>query len=233
MSTSRLDRHLAHALGISRTDAQKLVRRSRVTVDGHTVKDPSMHVGDGVCLDGDPVILHGRVVLMLHKPTGLVSATRDNAERTVIDIVPPALRPRDLSPVGRLDKDTTGLLILTNDGQLNHRLTHPKRHVARVYEIIWEGTLAPDAVARVAAGLPLEDGTICLPAELRILSPQTGEMTTHQGLYHQVRRMIAALGGHVTRLHRPRYGPLELGDLPLGATRPLTEAELALIDPNP
>ncbi len=230
MSTSRLDRYLAHALNISRTDAQKFVRRGRVTVHGAEVKDPSMHVETGVALDDEPVILHGRLVLMMHKPAGFVSATRDEREHTVLELVPAELRARDLSPIGRLDKDTTGLLLLTNDGQLNHRLTHPKRHVPRVYEINWEGTLVDDAIARVASGITLEDGSVCLPAELRITSPQTGEMTTHQGMYHQVRRMIASLGGHVTRLHRPRYGPLELGDLPTGETRRLTDAELALIE---
>jgi 16S rRNA pseudouridine516 synthase len=166
---------------------------------------------------------------MLHKPPGVVSAARDTRDRTVIDVVPTNLRLRDLSPVGRLDKDATGLLLLTNDGALLHRLTHPKRHVPRTYALTWEGLLPADAVQRVAAGIALEDGTMCMPAELVITAPNAGTMTVHQGMYHQVKRMIVALGGVVTTLHRTQYGPLSLGELAVGATRALTPEELASI----
>jgi len=233
MSTrQRLDRFLAHALDISRTDAQKLVRRERVTVAGELVKDPSMHVDDEVevTLDGDPVIAFGRVVLMMHKPAGLLSATRDPSDRTVLDLVPKSLKPRDLSPIGRLDKDTTGLLLLTNDGQLNHRLTHPKRHVPRTYRVTFEDGMEADAVARVAAGLTLEDGTELMPAVLERLSETEARLVLHQGVYHQVKRMIAVLGGTVTALHREGFGPLVLDSLALGQVRSLTDAEIASLE---
>ena len=228
MAGPRLDRFLAHALSISRSDAQRLVRRGRVAIDGAPVKDPSGHVPDGarVVLDDEcEVSLPGRVVVMLHKPPGVVSATRDERDRTVLDVLPADLRVRDLAPIGRLDKDATGLLLLTNDGELQHRLTHPKRHVPRTYALTWSGALAPDAVARVADGIALDDGTRCLPAELVIEGPDRGTMTVHQGMYHQVKRMVVALGGVVTSLHRTHYGPLDLGELALGAARPLTPDE--------
>jgi len=231
MALPRLDRFLAHALQISRTDAQRLVRSRRVTVAAAEVRDPSAHVPEGaeVLVDERVVALPGQVVLMMHKPPGLVSATRDEREHTVLEIVPAPLKVRDLSPVGRLDKDATGLLLLTNDGALLHRLTHPKRHVPRTYALTWTGELPGDAVARVAEGIALDDGTRCLPAELVVSAPGVGTMTVHQGMYHQVKRMIVALGGVVTSLHRTSYGPLVLGDLPEGGVRALTAEELAAI----
>lgn len=250
MALPRLDRFLAHALQISRSDAQRLVRAGRVDIalaspeaaEGDTeaavaeasvtrAKDPSAHVPmhASVLVDDLAVSLPGQIVLMLHKPQGVVSATRDTRDRTVIDVVPTNLRLRDLSPVGRLDKDATGLLLLTNDGALLHRLTHPKRHVPRTYALTWDGLLPDDAVTRVAAGIALEDATVCMPAELVITAPNAGTMTVHQGMYHQVKRMIVALGGVVTSLHRTTYGPLSLADLPLGATRTLTPDELRSI----
>ncbi len=232
MSAPRLDRFLAHALQISRTDAQRLVRRGRIDVAGVVATDPSAHVPPGaeVRIDGEKAVtLPGMIVLMMHKPPGVVSATRDTRDRTVIDVVPTNLRLRDLSPIGRLDKDATGLLLLTNDGPLIHRLTHPKRHVPRTYALTWDGTLPADAVARVAAGIALEDGSVCMPAELVVTSDSSGTMTVHQGMYHQVKRMIVALGAVVTTLHRTSYGPLVLGDLPQGETRALTPEELAAI----
>lgn len=232
LQKTRLDRFLAHALDISRTDAQKLVRRERVTVDGEPVRDPSMHVTGGVALDGEPVIAFGRVVLMMHKPAGLLSATRDPSDRTILDLVPRELRPRDLAPVGRLDKDTTGLILLTNDGQLNHRLTHPRRHVPRTYRVHYEGALAEDAMARVAAGLRLEDQTELLPAELTLIGPGECRLVLHQGVYHQVKRMIAVLGGVVTALHREGFGPLVLDPEALapGAVRSLSGDELEALE---
>lgn len=229
MSDPRLDRYLAHATGISRRDAQRLVRRGRVIVAGQVERDPSIHVPSGaeVRVDGKQVELRGLVVLMLHKPPGVVSATRDARDRTVLDLVPAALMVRRLMPVGRLDKDTTGLLLLTNDGPLLHRLIHPRRHLPRTYRVHWTGALVPDAAARARAGLELADGTRCLPAELVIEADGVGEMTLAQGKYHQVKRMIAALGGRVTALHRVRFGPIELGDLPRGQVRELSSAELA------
>ncbi|MBL8785498.1 MAG: rRNA pseudouridine synthase [Deltaproteobacteria bacterium] len=232
--SARLDRFLAHAMGISRTDGQRLVRRGHVTVDGELASNPSAHVSKTafVEVNGKEVALPGRTVLVFHKPAGFISATRDERERTVIDALPRDLAPAltcELLLVGRLDKDATGLLILTNDGALVHRLTHPKRHVPRTYALTWEGTLVPDAVARVQAGLPIDEGDVCLPAELVIDDANHGHMTMHQGMFHQVKRMIAALGGVVTRLHRISFGPIVLGDLPQGAVRILTEAEVATL----
>jgi 16S rRNA pseudouridine516 synthase len=167
----------------------------------------------------------------MNKQAGSVSANVDASERTVIEDLPGHLRRDDLRIVGRLDKDTTGLLLLTNDGDLLHRLTHPRHGTEKVYVLTFEGTLDVDTAARFEAGLTLDDGTLCAPAKIAFTGQNAAEVRVHEGKYHQVKRMIAACGGRVTRLERTQMGPLALGaDLPRGATRRLTDEEIAALD---
>ncbi len=172
-------------------------------------------------------------VVALNKPAGLICATRDAAQPTIMSLIDDDLWRKGLAPVGRLDKDTTGLLLLTNDGALSHRLTHPKRHVAKRYRVWWEGALERP-VERLAQGITLKDGAACRPAALAIVQASDvggeGLLTLREGKYHQVKRMIAACGGHVTRLHREAIGGLDLpADLAGGQARLLEEAELQAI----
>ena len=167
---------------------------------------------------------------MLNKPTCVLSATEDAQARTVLDLLPPPYRRMGLFPVGRLDKDTTGLLLLTNDGDLAHRIISPKKHVPKVYLAEVDGVLDDEDIAAFAQGLRLSDGTLCLPAELVVAAPSTGRVTVYEGKYHQVKRMFAARGKHVTALHRLAVGGLTLDDsLPPGGFRELCPDELTAI----
>jgi 16S rRNA pseudouridine516 synthase len=228
--TVRLDRFLARALGLSRRDVTRIARAGRVTLDQVPATDPALHLDPErarVALDGVPVVYLAQVTLLLHKPPGVVCATRDPSERTVLDLVPAAwLRP-GLAPAGRLDKDATGLVLLTTDGELNHAVTHPRHHLPRVYLVDLEDQLAPDAAQRFAAGLRLRDGTVCAPAELHAEGAGRVRVVVREGRYHQVKRMIAATGGRVRHLHRVALGPLELDPaLAPGELRPLRPEEL-------
>lgn len=228
MPMERLDKVLAAAAGISRREARLLVRQGRVTVDGAAVTAPEEKAAetavirlDGAVLDRSPF-----VYLLLHKPAGVITATEDRRQATVLSLVPEAYRRRDLSPVGRLDKDTEGLLLLTNDGALHHRLISPRCHVDKRYYARVEGALTPEDADAFAAGIALSDFT-CLPAELEILSPHECVVTVREGKYHQVRRMLASRGKPVTYLKRLSMGPLTLEDtLPAGALRPLEPREI-------
>jgi len=224
----RIDRFLAHHAGLTRKEASGLVRKRRVTVDGAVVTDAGAHVDpevQAIAIDDEPVAWARQRVLMLHKPEGVVTATQDASERTVLDLLPERER-RGLLPVGRLDKDTTGLLLLTDDGALVHALTHPRRGVSKRYEVRYEGELeAPEA--RFAAGLLLADGTVCRPAVFVAQGAGRAEVQLHEGRYHQVKRMIAACGGVVTALHRAQVGGLRLDPtLAPGSARALTKVEL-------
>lgn len=225
----RLDKLLSRVLPTTRNVAHKLIRSGRVTVDGVEERDSARIVDPRVqvvLVDGGGIASPDPLVLIMHKPAGVVSATEDDVEKTVLDLVPRAWQRKGLAPIGRLDKDTTGLLLLSDDGQLAHALTHPRRHVEKVYAMSYDGTLAPDAAARAAAGITLADGTTCLPATLVIEDAARATMTLREGKYHQVKRMMAALGGVVTGLHRVRFGPLELPvDLAPGDVRELTAEE--------
>ena len=224
----RLAKYLAHAGAASRRAAEDLVRAGRVTVDGDVVRDPARDVdeGSGVALDG--VALAGpeaRVVYAVNKPEGVVSTASDPGGRpTVLGLV--AGESRRLYPVGRLDADTTGLLLLTNDGELAHRLTHPSFEVPKTYRaLVAHPPVAEAALGALRRGVELEDGPTA-PAEARRLGPDTLELTIHEGRKRQVRRMCAAVGHPVRSLERVRFGPLELGDLAPGAHRRLTGAEV-------
>ena len=231
--SERLDRLIAHGLGWTRSAAQKAIRRCRVTIDDVWVRDPATKVAPKaqVKVEDRVVPRLDRTVLMMNKQAGSVSANVDASERTVMEDLPEPLRRDDLRIVGRLDKDTTGLLLLTNDGDLLHRLTHPRHGIEKTYGLTFEGTLDGDSAARFEAGLTLDDGTQCAPAHITFTGPDAAEVLVHEGKYHQVKRMIAAIGGRVITLERTRMGPLVLdADLQRGQTRPLTEGEIEALD---
>ena len=226
----RLDKIIAGTGKYSRREVKELVRQGRVVVDGRLASSPEEKVdADAVCLlvDGQSLDCRRYTYLMLHKPAGVLSARVDGRQQTVLDLLPPELRKRDLSPVGRLDKDTEGLLLLTNHGELAHRLLSPRYHVDKVYYARVEGVLTAADTAAFAGGMVLADGLECLPAGLELLSPQEALVTLREGKFHQVKRMLAACGKPVTYLKRLSMGPLRLDEaLAPGAFRPLAEGEI-------
>jgi 23S rRNA pseudouridine2605 synthase len=222
----RLAKHLAHAGVASRRASETLVAEGRVTVDGEVVTDPARGVtGDEtIAVDGELVRAPGaRVVYALHKPPGVVSTAADpHGRRTVVDLVPAGHR---LYPVGRLDADTTGLILLTNDGDLAYALTHPRFEVPRTYRARVEGRPGERALRSLREGVELDDGRTA-PAQVRLLGPHELELTIHEGRKRQVRRMCEAVGHRVVDLRRVAFGPLRLGDLAAGRHRRLTAAEV-------
>ncbi len=227
----RLDKTLANAGAGTRSAVKALLKAGRIQVNGLVEKDGSRHIDpakDTLTLDGEPIGRPARQVWMLNKPAGCVTATEDPGP-TVMDYLPPSLRA-SLRPVGRLDKDTEGLLLFTDDGDLLHRLISPKKQVPKVYFARHEGDTTADDVAAFAAGLVLKDGTVCLSAKLEPLGHGESLVTVCEGKYHQVRRMLASRGHFVTYLERRSEGPLSLGDLPRGQARALTENEIQALD---
>jgi 23S rRNA pseudouridine2605 synthase len=224
----RLAKYLARAGVASRRAAEQLVRDGRVTVGGDVVRDPARDVDaeSGVALEGTPVArAEAPVVYAVHKPEGVVSTVRDPGGRpTVIALVPE--EPRRLYPVGRLDANTTGLLLLTNDGDLAHGLTHPSFEVAKTYRArVAHPPVREPALRALREGVELDDGATAA-AGVRQLAPDVLELTIHEGRKRQVRRMCAAVGHPVRTLQRVRFGPLALGDLAPGDHRRLTAAEV-------
>lgn len=225
----RLDKFLSNSGASTRSQAKLLLKAGRVTVDGIPEKDGSRKIDpekQTVALDGIPLGGQRRVVLMLNKPAGYVTATVDPVEKTVMELLPDSMKHQDLKPVGRLDKATEGLLLFTNDGDLLHRLISPRKAVPKVYYARHEGAAGEDDVLAFAEGLTLRDGTVCLPAKLEPLDAGESRIRVCEGKYHQVRRMMAARGMTVTYLERQQEGNLTLGDLPRGQVRELTPAEI-------
>lgn len=226
----RLAKYLAHAGVASRRASEQLIADGRITVDGTVVRDPARDVDDShaIAFDGEPVRgAEPRVVYALHKPAGVVSTASDtHGRRTVVQLVP---GERRLYPVGRLDAESTGLILLTNDGDLANRLTHPRYEVPKTYRASLGGAALTDrALKALREGVQLEDG-MTAPARVRRLTPHQLELTIHEGRNRQVRRMCEAVGRPVRQLVRIRFGPLELGDLRPGKARRLTGAELAAL----
>lgn len=230
----RLDKIISATGKKSRREVREMVRQGRVLVDGKPAPAADMKVDPQtavILLDGEPLSYEKFTYVMLHKPAGVLTATEDRRQETVLDLLPPELRRRALSPVGRLDKDTEGLLLLTNDGQLAHRLLSPKSHVDKVYYARVDGALEPGDIAAFAAGMTLGDGLECLPAGLEILSPTEALVTLREGKFHQVKRMLAARGKPVLYLKRLSMGRLRLDPaLAPGAWRMLTEEERSALN---
>ena len=229
----RLDKFLCDSGVGTRSQVKMLLKAGHVTVDGKVERDNGRKIDpkvNEIALDGEVLGGKRRIVLMLHKPAGFVTATEDAAERTVMELLPASYRHFDLKPVGRLDKATEGLLLFTNDGDLLHRLISPKKEVPKVYYARHEGTAGEEDVAAFAAGLTLRDGTVCLSAKLEPLGPGESLITVCEGKYHQVRRMMASRNMTVLYLQRRMEGPLALGDLPIGQVRELTEQEISRLE---
>lgn len=236
MAGIRLDKYLADAGRGTRSQVKEKIRKGTVTVNGVPVKKPEQKVDpqvDVVEMEGVRISFQKNRYYMLHKPGGCVSATEDASERTVLELLPAQIR-RGLFPVGRLDKDTEGLLLLTDDGPLAHRLLSPKKHVEKTYYARVEGSLGPADVEAFAEGMDIGDEKPALPAVLRVCGEREGisevRITVSEGRYHQVKRMVAARGGRVVYLKRLSMGPLTLDErLAPGQYRELTREEMRLL----
>ncbi|XRD24354.1 pseudouridine synthase [Lysinibacillus fusiformis] len=236
----RLDKLLANMGYGSRKEVKQLLKQKAVTVDGASVKDAAMHVDpeqQNVSVYGERVVYTEFVYFMMNKPPGVISATEDLRDETVIDLLEPLDQHFQPFPVGRLDKDTEGLLVLTNDGILAHNLLSPKKHVPKVYYAHIEGVVTEEDVEKFAEGVELDDGYMTKPGKLVILksaSQSEIELTIQEGKFHQVKRMFESVGKRVTYLKRISMGNLKLDDdLALGEYRELTAEELNCLQNNP
>lgn len=229
----RLDKVLSELGVASRRELKQMIRSGRVSVNGQTVTEPEKHIDpekDELCLDGAALRLRRFRYFMMDKPAGVLSVTEDRKQQTVLDLLPPELKRLGLFPVGRLDKDTEGLLILTNDGGFAHRVISPKAGVEKRYRAEVEGVPDEEDARAFAQGLILADGTRCLPAKLEITGGSVCFVTVMEGKYHQVKRMLASRGKPVQRLRRLSVGELEIGeDLGPGGFRELEENDLCKV----
>lgn len=225
----RLDKYISSQSALSRKEAQKAIRDKRVTVNGEVVRAVDLKTdpdSDTVTLDGQALSYKKYVYYMLNKPPGVVSATEDRIEKTVLDILPEELRRTGIFPAGRLDKDTTGLLILTDDGDYAHRMLSPKKHVDKRYIATLDRSPDDSICERFKEGITLGDGTLCKSGQAVILDNSRVEVVISEGKYHQVKRMFAALGYHVEALERIQIGALRLDPaLSLGEVREMTARE--------
>ncbi len=228
----RLDKFLCDCGVGTRSQVKQILKAGRVTVDGACVRDGSIKIAEEkskVSLDGEALQQTGLLVVMLNKPAGYVTATEDAVERTVMELLPPEFQNCDLKPVGRLDKQTEGLLLFTNDGDLLHKLISPKKEIPKVYYARHTGAASREDVQAFSEGLALRDGTQCLPAVLEPLGEGESLITVCEGKYHQVRRMMASRGMTVNYLERRKEGGLALGDLPRGCVRLLSPEEVEIL----
>lgn len=239
MASLRLDKYLADAGIGTRTEIKSYIKKGFVTLNGDIAKKPDTKVQpetDTILFHNEPIQLSLLEYYILNKPAGYVSATKDNTAPTVLSLI--ESNRKDLFPVGRLDKDTEGLLLITNDGALSHRLLSPKRHVDKTYHAITEGIMTEEDITEFRNGLVIgdEDLNVAMPATLSILDINELENTSHvsitiqEGKFHQVKRMVQAVGKKVIYLQRTSFGPLTLPkNLPLGQHRPLTKEEIEML----
>lgn len=235
----RLDKLLSNMGYGSRKEIKIIVKSKAVEVNGKVAKDVSMHVDsekDDILISGEKVIYTEFIYLMMNKPPGVISATEDKKDQTVIDLLEPIDQHFQPFPVGRLDKDTEGLLLITNDGHLTHQLLSPKKHVPKLYFAEIDGMVTEEDILKFKEGVILEDGYLTKPGDLTILrSGETSEieLVITEGKFHQVKRMFEAVGKRVTYLKRLKMGTLELdSSLELGQYRSLTEKELEELKPK-
>lgn len=229
---TRLDKLLTQSGLYSRSEARELIRSGRVSVDGETLRRPEVKAAEdaAVFVDGEEVNCSLCRYFMLNKPAGVLSATDDRSQPTVLDLLPREIRALGLFPVGRLDKDTTGLLLLTNDGGFAHRVISPKHGVVKTYLAVTAVPVDAEDVRAFREGITLSDGTRCLPAVLEPLDGCQCRVLVSEGKYHQVKRMLAARGKPCTALERTAVGALELDpELPRGGWRELRQFETGLV----
>ena len=213
MMNERIDKFLSNQLNISRNSVRTGIKRGLCAINGEVVRDCSYCVNaeeDDVCYDGVKVDYKQFIYIMLNKPAGVITASTDKSQKTVLDLIPDSLRRRSLAPVGRLDKDTTGLLILTDDGQFAHRCISPKSEVPKVYIAVLDGDINSDIIELFKTGVVLADGYRCKPAVLSHLKDRQVKVTVTEGKYHQIKRMFGAVGLGVESLHRESIGGLKL-----------------------
>lgn len=229
----RLDKFLCDMQLGTRSQVREYIRKGAVSVNGETARKPDLKLDENkdiVTYLGKRLVYQELYYYMLHKPAGVVTATKDRREPTVMELLSGA-SGRELFPVGRLDKDTEGLLLVTNDGELAHNLLSPRKHVAKTYYVECDGEITDDGLRMLESGVDIGDRELTLPARVRLVSQSehsyTMELTITEGRFHQVKRMVAAVGGSVTYLKRLSMGSLLLDpDLPKGAYRPLTDSEI-------
>jgi 16S rRNA pseudouridine516 synthase len=228
----RLDRFITECLPLTRKEAKDALKSGRVTFEGKPLKDGSLHVKEEeaeIFLDGKKLEYRKFVYYLLYKPLGVVTATEDRHQTTVMDLMQGAAG-KDLFPVGRLDKNTDGLLLITNDGKLGHDLLAPGKHVPKSYVATLRETLSEEDRKRLEEGVDIGDDKLTLPAVCEILGPKEIKLTVTEGRYHQVRRMLEAVENEVITLRRISFGSLKLDEtMEPGTFRPLTESELAAL----
>jgi len=230
----RIDKVLSNLGLLSRSECKKYIQKGRVLINGEICKSSDIKVdpeSDVITLDGAIVDTESMVYYVMYKPAGVITANEDKSQACVFDLIED--KRRGLSAVGRLDKDTTGILIITNDGECNHRLVSPKHHVPKRYEVVIDGKLSKQDIEMLEGGIDIGDDKPTLPATLELLdddNPQKIAITITEGRYHQVKRMFAAVGCPVIKLHRSDFGPLHLPeDLNPGEYRKLTPEEKELL----
>lgn len=232
MGMERIDKIIASQGQFSRKEVKDLIAHKQVLLNGRAVTDAGTKADPDTAqiqVKGEPLRVQTHVYLMLNKPVGYVSATRDKSAPTVLDLVPAHYRKRELFPAGRLDRDTTGLMILTDDGAMAHRILTPRRHVPKTYQVTIDIPVTSEMVRRFQEGIVLNDG-VCRPAVLRITGERTAEVVLKEGRYHQIKRMFGCCGAKVVALHRSAMGALTLPEeLPAGQCRELTPEELGLL----
>lgn len=229
----RLDKYLSEAGAASRKESKTMVKAGRITVNGKPAVSADQKIDETtavVMVDGVQVAAFRTVTVLLHKPAGYVTSTDDPRDKTVMELIPEEYRRLQVVPAGRLDKETEGLLLLTNDGALNHRITSPRHGIRKVYYAEHEGCASEEDVRAFAEGLTLRDGTVCLPAELQPLGDGKSRITVQEGKYHQVRRMMASRGMTVRYLRRETEGLLSLEGLEPGQVRELSREEILALD---
>ena len=228
----RLDKVISNQTGYSRKDIKELIRKKRVTVNNEIAAKPELKVDpamDRISVDGQEISVQKFVYLMLNKPKGYISATEDRSQQTVLDLVPEEYLHRNLFPAGRLDKDTTGLMLITDDVDFAHNILAPKKHVSKTYNVTIDIPMTEEMVTGFRDGVKLNDGE-CKAAGLTITGEHTGIVVLTEGRYHQIKRMFGCYGAKVTELERIAMGNLQLpADLEPGQTREFTEEELKLI----
>lgn len=232
----RLDKLIANSGTLSRKEVHRLIKSGAVKVNGITTKDRGFCVDPenvSVTVNGEEFLLRKYVYIMLNKPEGVVSAARDDREKTVIDLVPEEYRKKNLFPAGRLDRNTTGFVLITDDGDFAHNILSPRNHVEKTYEARLAAPIDSAALCKVAEGITLGDGTECLPAKVRVIEDGENpliEIKICEGKYHQIKRMFAAAGNSVIELKRVKIGELALDEnLKAGECRILSDEDVKLI----
>lgn len=228
----RIDKYLCDMSIGSRSEIKEYIRKKLITVDGVVVTDPGMKISEdsAVTFKGEPLQYKQFRYYMLNKPQGVVSATKDNIDTTVMDLLK-GVNTRDMFPVGRLDKDTEGLLIITNDGELSHRLLSPRSHVDKCYLVQLMHSITADDIKSLSKGVDIGDDTLTLPAKVEAIAADRIYLTITEGRYHQVKRMLEAVGNKVVFLKRVSFGPLELdSDLAPGQYRELDDSEIIMLN---